>query len=441
MRRALALTAAFAAFPSAALAAELPRARTLSSGWEVRGQPAAPAPPQPAPPAEGQPEDVPGSPEASRLLRSGRVAQAPSRWTRVAVPSVFNPTAVAGEYAGSVRRYRMSFRGPRTPRGFRWALQFESVRRAATVFLNGRRLGRNTDPYTPFSFEARGLRPGRANELLVIVDSRKDPRLPEGWWNWGGIVRPVSLVPLGRAHLHELGTMSRVKCRGPARACRAELLIEGLLEQTSAGRPRLEVALRAPSGRRIRRSLRLPAGGPGRRRVSVAMRVPAPQLWKPEDPKLYAARLTLRLRGAVQQVERRSVGLRSVEVKRGRLFLNNREIKLAGASIHEDMPGSGAALSSADMDRIVADLKDLGANVTRAHYVLNDRLLVAPGSRRHHGLEPGPDLAARPPGERAARGAAAAARIRDGAAHGGGRPQPPVGDHALGGQRAVVAAR
>ena len=105
------------------------------------------------------------------------------------------------------------------------------------------------------------------------------------------------------------------------------------------------------------------------------MRVPAPQLWKPEDPKLYAARLTLRLRGAVQQVEQRSVGMRSVEVKRGRLFLNNREIKLAGASIHEDMPGSGAALSSADMDRIVADLKDLGANVTRAHYVLNDRLL------------------------------------------------------------------
>ena len=40
------------------------------------------------------------------------------------------------------------------------------------------------------------------------------------------------------------------------------------------------------------------------------------------------------------------------------------------------MPGSGAALTSADMDRIVADLKDLGANVTRAHYLLNDRLLA-----------------------------------------------------------------
>jgi beta-galactosidase/beta-glucuronidase len=109
--------------------------------------------------------------------------------------------------------------------------------------------------------------------------------------------------------------------------------------------------------------------------VTVTLPVPAPQLWKPEDPRLYSAELTLRSGGVVQQVERRRVGLRSVEVRRGRLLLNNREIKLAGASIHEDMPGSGAALSGADMDRIVADLKELGANVTRSHYVLNDRLL------------------------------------------------------------------
>ena len=62
-------------------------------------------------------------------------------------------------------------------------------------------------------------------------------------------------------------------------------------------------------------------------------------------------------------------------MKRGHLWLNNRRIQFRGASIHEDMPGSGAALTSADMDRIVADLKDLGANITRAHYLLNDRLL------------------------------------------------------------------
>jgi beta-galactosidase/beta-glucuronidase len=376
VRRAVAFAAALAALPGPAVAAELPREQSLEGGWEVRAQQAAPAPPQPPPPVEGQPEGSPNPPIAG--LPSGtRVAQAPPAWTAVNVPSVFNTRAVASEYAGSVRRYRVRFTGPPTPRGFRWLVHFESVRRGATVFLNGRRLGKNSDPYTPFTFEARGLRPGRSNQLLVIVDSRKDPRLPEGWWNWGGIVRPVSLIPAGRAHLHDLGTLSRVKCSGPARGCRAELLVDGILEKAGidALTPSLEVNLRSPSGRMIRRVFRLPRQRADRRRVTVSLRVPAPQLWRPEDPKLYSAELTLRDRGAVQQVERRRVGLRSVEVKRGRLFLNNREIKLAGASIHEDMPGSGAALSAADIDRIVADLEEVGANVTRAHYVLNDRLL------------------------------------------------------------------
>jgi beta-galactosidase/beta-glucuronidase len=377
MVRALAPAAAFAALPSAAaVAAELPRAQTLSSGWEMRGQPAAPAPPQPPPPFEGQPEGVPGAPQATGAP-GGRVSQAPSGWTQVTVPSVFNPRAVASEYAGAVRRYRLRFTGPSTPAGFRWLLRFESVRRGATVLLNGRRLGRNTDPYTPFAFEARGLRPGRPNQLLVVVDNRKDPRLPEGWWNWGGIVRPVSLIPAGSAHLHDLGTMSDVTCTGAAAGCRAELLVDGVLQRSGDRpiEPTLEVALRSPSGRRTRKVFRLPRQKGERRKVRVSVRVPAPQLWRPEEPSLYQARITLKDRGRVQQVERRRVGLRSVEVKGGQLYLNNRLIELAGASIHEDMPGSGAALTPADNARIVADLEELGANVTRSHYVLNEDLL------------------------------------------------------------------
>jgi beta-glucuronidase len=77
----------------------------------------------------------------------------------------------------------------------------------------------------------------------------------------------------------------------------------------------------------------------------------------------------------VVQVERRRIGLRSVQMKQHGIYLNNRRLNLRGASIHEDMPGHGAALTSSDMDRIVRDLKAVGANVTRAHYLLSERLL------------------------------------------------------------------
>ena len=190
-------------------------------------------------------------------------------------------------------------------------------------------------------------------------------------------MRPVRLIPAGPAHLHDLGTMSDVTCAGPASGCRAELLVDGVLERSGERpiSPTLEVELRSPSGRRTRRVFRLPRQRAERRKLRVSMRVPAPMLWRPEEPSLYKATITLREGKRVQQVERRKVGLRSVEVRGGRLYLNNRLIELAGASIHEDMPGSGAALTPADNARIVADLKELGANVTRSHYVLNQDLL------------------------------------------------------------------
>jgi beta-glucuronidase len=356
-------------------AAALPRGITLSEGWEVRAEPADPAAPQPAPPEETAPET--GAP-AAPVVPAGRAARTPGDWSAAKVPSVFDPRALPDLFPGTVRRYRVLFEGPATPRGFRWLLRFEGVRRRAGVFLNGRRIGRGTDPYTPFTVEARGLRPGRENELVVLVDGRKDPRLLEGWWNWNGIVRPVRLVPAGRAHIEDLGTMSRVRCRGPARRCRAQLLIDGLLERrgTAELASRLEVRLRSPSGRTLERTFRLPRQRAARKRLQLRLRVPAPKLWSPERPQLYSARIVLRDRGEPMQAERRRVGLRSVTVKGGMLYLNNRRVEVRGASIHEDMPGHGAALSSADMDTIVNDLEQLGANVTRAHYLMNDRLLA-----------------------------------------------------------------
>ena len=117
---------------------------------------AAPAPPQQAPPEETAPE---GAGPAAPATAAGLAAQSPGEWKRTSVPSVFDSQALPSLYPGQVRRYRVSFQGPPTPPGFSWLLRFESVRRNAAVILNGRRIGRNVDPYTPFTLEARGLRP------------------------------------------------------------------------------------------------------------------------------------------------------------------------------------------------------------------------------------------------------------------------------------------
>ena len=371
--RLLALTAVLLLALSGVATAAIPRAPKLAQGWEVRAEQAPPAETQQPAPLEGQPEGTapPGQPITPEPVRQ------PEVWRPTRVPSVFDPGAHPDLYPGQVKVYRVRFTGPRTPPGWRWLLQFDSVRRDATVFLNGRQIGYDRDAYTPFTVEARGLRPGKPNVLVVRVDNRKDPRLREGWWNWGGIVRPVRLIPAGPVTLRDLGWMSDVSCRGPARGCRASLLLDGIVESRLRRevRPVAIVRLRAPGGRRIVRRLTLPRQGSGRRRARLSIPVPAPELWAPENPQLYRGRVELRVGGRRMGVWRRAVGLRSVEVRGGLLYLNNRRIQLRGASIHEDMPGHGAALTPADNARIVADLQALGANVTRAHYLLNEDLL------------------------------------------------------------------
>lgn len=375
MRRAIPVVTTallLAVLPAAAQAAP-PKPIQLRAGWEVRDMLAPPAPPQPAPP----PESAPAAARASSVLPARR-AQVQSDWRAVRVPSAFEGLARAPQFGGTVKLYRLRFKAPDVA-GYAWAFRFEQSRRRTTVSLNGRRIGLSIDPYTPFQVPARGLVPGQVNTLEVLVDSRKDPRLPEGWWNWGGIVRPVSMVPIGRTHIRDLGLMPYVDCEGPATGCSASLLADGVLEKLPRDRgepqPQLTIRLKAPSGRVTRRTITLRGSRNGRRRAKVQIGVPAPELWAPDRPQLYDARVSLAYRGRVVQLERRRIGFRSVTVEDGALLLNNRPINLRGASIHEDAPGRGAALSGYDMDTIVRELKELGANVTRSHYVLSEGLL------------------------------------------------------------------
>ena len=296
-------------------------------------------------------------------------------WTAVAIPHVFDARPLPGLFAGTVGWYRITFNAPTDAEG--WALRFGSVRRVAQVWLNGIELGTHRDPYVPFEMGATGLRPGEPNTLVVRVDNRKGVEPKEGWWNWGGIVRPVSLVARGATSLQGVGLLPRYRCA--AGACGWSVLLDGELAGHADGPQELTiaVALRAPDGAISQLEAPVAPVAVGERR-RVRLEVPItghPALWAPEHPALYAASVELRAGGIVRQVEHERVGLRTVSVREDHLQLNGRPLNLRGASLHEDLPGLGAALDDAGIERIIADLKAVNANVTRAHYVLDERLL------------------------------------------------------------------
>ena len=296
----------------------------------------------------------------------------------VTLPHVMEPDPLAATFGGTTGTYRLRFTAPAAPAGFGWALRFEQVRRVATVTLNGRVLGTHRDPYVPFTLPASSLRPGARNDLVVAVDNRKGPEPREGWWNWGGITRTVSLVPVGPVGLRDGAVLGDVRCSGPGR-CAARAVVDGWLRNRTARtvRPTVALLLRPPGdGAAIRRTYRGAGLAPGAsRHVRFSVAVAQPRLWSPDAPQRYTAQIETRLGAEVAQRDVLRPGLRSVAVRAGRLLLNGREVHLRGASIQEDVPGRGPALQDSDMDQIVAELKALGANVTRAHYGLNPGLL------------------------------------------------------------------
>jgi beta-galactosidase/beta-glucuronidase len=300
-------------------------------------------------------------------------------WEDVSVPHVFNPKPIDDQFLGTNAWYRLRLRTPLTPPGFSWQLRFEGVRRDAVVWLNGRRIGSHSGQFEPFTLPADGLRrPGQPNDLVVRVSNIRSEEEREGWWNWGGITRPVVLEPVGRVEWQDLGVLSDVDCEEDA-GCRPLVRADGWLVNHTREPVDVELAVRlaSPAGDLSQRTFAVADLAPGeRRRVGFPVAVEGePQLWSPVEPNLYAAQATVELDGELQQVEERRVGLRYVRVRDGRLFLNGNELQLRGASIQEDVPGRGPALREEDIETIVGDLEALGANVTRAQYPLDERLL------------------------------------------------------------------
>jgi Glycosyl hydrolases family 2, TIM barrel domain/Glycosyl hydrolases family 2, sugar binding domain/Glycosyl hydrolases family 2 len=308
----------------------------------------------------------------SRGVASGFQAGA-FRGRRVRAPFSPNATVFTGargmaSFRGTVGWFRTTFS---VPVDGPYVLRFESVNHRATVWLDGHRVRSHVGGYLPFEVRTR-LRAVRRHTLVVRADWRDPTRMKrEGWhrswFNFGGIDREVTLRPAGASdivapvittHLANGGAAivdvsARIRNHGAPRTIQAGgALVRGADRTTIAFAP-----------------VRVPAGG--ERTVRAQVRVERPALWAPGSPSLYDLQLSVPGEASWHS----GVGLREIRRAGPRLLLNGRRLLLHGASIQEDAPGHGDALTGADMDRIVARLRRIHANATRAQHPLSPALV------------------------------------------------------------------
>src|SRR3954451_4227367 len=300
-------------------------------------------------------------------------------WTPVTIPNAWNATDRSESgFIGAPAWYRKDFRLPSRARGLDWRLRFDSVNYRATVWLNGRLVGRHAVGFMPFTLPLTAVNRGGVNHLVVRVDNRRLPTdFPPttythtneprgGWWNYGGIVRAVYLERVDRVAFDRVIVRPSVPCP----ACRVTVRLTTVVGNVSGRRRRVRV--RANFGG-LRVDMGTVAVRPGSRRtLSRRIVVAGPHLWTPQTPFLYP--VTFSATTGSRAVARYVVHtvLRSVRVRAdGRLLLNGVPVNLRGVAVHDDLPGKGPALTEPDRIQLVRQIKDSGSTLVRSHYPLS----------------------------------------------------------------------
>lgn len=307
-----------------------------------------------------------------------------SGWTATTVPSAWN----AGDdsqasFLGGIAWYRKDFRLPDRGRALAWIARFESVNYRATIWLNGRKVGQHVSGYVPFELDLPSVNRGGVNRLVVRVDNRRPaanpsgqpgeiPSPPGGWWNYGGLLREVSLRAVDRVDLTEVQVRTDLRGpRGPA-TITASATVRNMSSSTQTveltgrfGRAPIDLGLQVVPPR-------------SRRTFEGAITVRGPRLWSPAKPTLYPVRLTATAAQGRRRATRAAgyalrTGIRTIEVSgSGQLVLNKGTVvRFRGVAMHEDTLSRGPVMTRAERERIVALMKESDSTLLRAHYPLD----------------------------------------------------------------------
>jgi beta-galactosidase len=265
--------------------------------------------------------------------------------------------------------YRRHFKLPKNSRGRRVFIDFEGVMIAATVFVNGKRVGEeHRGGYTPFSVDITDLVDPRGDNVLAVrVDSTERKDIPPfgnvvDYLTFGGIYREVHLRVVDAVYIdHAFARPGGVLDDSKWLDVRARVVNSSREDAT------VDVAavLQGVRGAKNHETMHVPAGQTVD--VSVTLdNLAGVERWDLDAPRLYDLQVAL---STGDRVETR-VGFRTAEFRDDGFYLNDRHVKLRGLNRHQTYPYVGAA-APARLQRKDADIlkHDLACNIVRtSHY-------------------------------------------------------------------------
>lgn len=261
-------------------------------------------------------------------------------------------------------------------------LHFGAVDYEIVVWVNGYYVGSHRGGYTPFSFDIHEyLRSGR-NEIIVKVLDENRVSQPRGKQsanleNWGcwytrvtGIWQSVWLEPVSKLHISGLRLIPDIDRECAIVAYELSQMADGLEVEAVMSSEGTEVyRSRCAIPARHRSNCDLIPRTDGR----IVLPVPKPKLWSPEEPNLYDLCITLIRDGRTVDVVRTYLGMRKVEARGNRIYLNNKPYYLRMVLNQGYWPdGVYTPGSVGDFLQDVTFIKEAGFNGVRMHQKIED---------------------------------------------------------------------
>ncbi len=224
--------------------------------------------------------------------------------------------------------YRRAFTVPEEMKGKRILLRFGAVDYQCSVYINGQMAGSHIGGYTPFALDISNLILDGENDLCVRVVDDPDHTQPRGKQHWetglmgcwytpvSGIWQTVYLEAVGEYGLSQIHITPDID----RHMFTAEISLDRMPSDD------LELELKVTFEGKLCRVLRTNVSERcSRVPVDVVVKgaLDSVHYWQPGSPALYDVEVTLLKKGELVDRVRTYFGMRKVEVKDGKVYLNN----------------------------------------------------------------------------------------------------------------------
>ncbi len=273
-----------------------------------------------------------------------------------------NPaTAGGGALPGGLGVYKKTFTVPKEDADKQIFLCFDGVYWQSTVKVNGQKAGFRPNGYVSFEYDVTPLlKFGEENTVEVTVDNTNQPN--SRWYSGSGIYRNVFLKKVNKTHFVEpelFITTSNVS------ATSADIIIQ--TEITGEGGYDLSVKIKNPDGTQTSEISDKITAGELKKLEKIT--VQNPQLWSPENPKIYSAEFSIKKDGKTLDCYTQTFGIRYFSFDNANGFkLNGKTMKINGVCNHHDLGALGTAVNHRALERQLEILKNMGCNAIRTSH-------------------------------------------------------------------------